>query len=103
MQVAFCANCGKRTGHKRSIGVGTALGALVTGGASLLAVPAYGKRCVICGLTESEAAKTTPAPQTIAEAQQAAEDTAVDTAVGLKWLAIIGFVVAAIIFLFVRS
>ncbi len=99
MQVAYCENCGKMTGHKRAIGVGTALGALVTGGASLLAVPAYGKRCIICGLTESDAAKTTPAPQTIAEAQQAAEDTAV----GLKWLSIIGFVVAAIIFLFVRS
>ncbi len=55
MQVAYCANCGKHTGHKRSVGVGTALGALVTGGASLLAVPAYGKRCVICGLTVEQA------------------------------------------------
>jgi hypothetical protein len=55
MQIAFCENCGKHTGHKRSIGVGTALGAVVTGGASLLAVPAYGKRCVICGLTVEQA------------------------------------------------
>jgi hypothetical protein len=50
MQVAFCANCGKHTGHKRSIGVGTALGALVTVGLSLLAVPFYPKRCIVCGL-----------------------------------------------------
>lgn len=55
MQITFCANCNKYTGHKRAIGAGTVLGALVTGGASLLAVPAYGKRCVICGLTEGEA------------------------------------------------
>ena len=95
MQIAFCTNCGKRTGHKRSIGVGTALGAVVTGGASLLAVPAYGKRCVICGLTESEAA--TPA---VRPTQQSLDDTAL----GMLWLKriFLGFAVI-IIYLIVTS
>lgn len=65
MQVAFCKNCNKHTGHKRAIGAGTVLGAVVTGGVSLLAIPAYSKRCVICGLTEGQAASITsgrPAP-----------------------------------------
>jgi hypothetical protein len=105
MQVAFCQNCGKHTGHKRSIGVGTALGALVTGGASLLAVPAYGKRCVICGLTTEQAWALRPAtaphdtsnvmPMT-AEVQhwnssqaQAERQAKQDTMVGYKWLGII--------------
>jgi hypothetical protein len=61
MQVAFCKNCGKHTGHKRSIGAGTVLGALYTSGLSLLAIPAYGKRCVVCGLTETEARGVTSA------------------------------------------
>ncbi len=62
MQVAFCENCGKYTGHKRALGMGTALGALVTGGASLLAVPCYGLRCVICGLTVEQAQALKPQP-----------------------------------------
>ena len=45
----------KHTGHKRNVGIGTALGAVVTGGASLLAVPAYCKRCIIWGLTVDQA------------------------------------------------
>jgi hypothetical protein len=57
MQVAYCDNCKKHTGHKRAIGVGTLLGAVVTSGVSLLAVPAYGKRCIICGLTAVQATK----------------------------------------------
>jgi hypothetical protein len=51
MQVSHCTNCGKSTGHKRNIGVGTLLGALVTGGVSLAAVPFYPKRCIACGFT----------------------------------------------------
>jgi hypothetical protein len=63
MQIAFCENCGKQTGHKRAVGVGTALGALCTGGASLLAVPAYGKRCIVCGLTVAQANAVSPTLQ----------------------------------------
>lgn len=59
MQVAFCKNCNKHTGHERAIGAGTVFGAVVTGGVSLLAIPAYCKRCVICGLTEDQAASVT--------------------------------------------
>jgi hypothetical protein len=66
MRVAYCPNCGKYTGHKRALGAGTILGAVVTGGVSLLAVPVYGKRCVICGLTEAEA---TPRQQEIPQKQ----------------------------------
>jgi hypothetical protein len=55
MQIAYCPNCGKSTGHKRALGAGTVLGAVVTGGASLLAVPFYAKRCIICGLTVEQA------------------------------------------------
>lgn len=68
MQVAFCANCGKHTGHKRNIGVGTALGAVVTGGLSLAAVPAYSKRCVICGLTAGQARRLSPSAQAVRKA-----------------------------------
>jgi hypothetical protein len=57
MQIAYCPNCGKNSGHKRSLGAGTILGTFLTGGLSLLAVPVYGKRCIICGLTVEE---TTP-------------------------------------------
>jgi hypothetical protein len=56
MQIAYCPDCGKNTGHKRALGAGTILRTLLTGGLSLLAVPVYGKRCIICGLTVEEAA-----------------------------------------------
>ncbi len=54
MIIAYCKNCGKATGHKRTIGVGTLLGGALTGGISILAVPLYPKRCVVCGLSTSE-------------------------------------------------
>jgi hypothetical protein len=57
MQISHCANCGKSTGHKRNIGIGTLLGALVTCGFSLLAVPFYPKRCILCGVTEGSRAQ----------------------------------------------
>ena len=43
------------TGHKRALGAGTILCTLLTGGLSLIAVPVYGKRCIICGLTVEQA------------------------------------------------
>lgn len=49
MEYSYCKNCGKMTGHKRNVGIGTFWGALVTGGVSLGAVPFYPKRCIICG------------------------------------------------------
>jgi hypothetical protein len=55
MQIAYCPNCGKDTEHKRALGAGTILRTLLTGGLSLLAVPVYGKGCIICGLTVAEA------------------------------------------------
>jgi hypothetical protein len=55
MQIAYCPNCGKNTEHKRALGAGTILRTLLTGGLSLLAVPVYGKGCIICGLTIAEA------------------------------------------------
>jgi hypothetical protein len=55
MQTAYCPNCGKNTEHKRALGAGTILRTLLTGGLSLLAVPVYGKGCIVCGLTVAEA------------------------------------------------
>ena len=37
------------------LGAGTILRTLLTGGLSLVAVPVYGKRCIICGLTVEQA------------------------------------------------
>jgi len=80
MQVAYCPNCGKNTGHKRALGAGTILGAVVPGGVSLLAVPGYGKRCVICGLTVEEATQK----------QTSTNVTARDQAQG--WLVLLGVI-----------
>lgn len=55
MQIAYCPNCLENTVHKRALGAGTILGTFLTGGLSLLAVPVYGKRCIVCGLTLEEA------------------------------------------------
>jgi hypothetical protein len=60
MQVAFCENCGKHTGHKRNVGIIGKVTALATVGANYLA---YTPRCVICGLTAAEAHSVTPAVQ----------------------------------------
>ena len=54
MQIAYCASCGKDTGHRRALGAGIILRTLLTGGLSLLAVPVYGKHCIICGLTAEQ-------------------------------------------------
>jgi hypothetical protein len=55
LQIAYCPTCGMNTGHKRALGAGTILRTLLTGGLSLIAVPVYGKRCIICGLTVEQA------------------------------------------------
>ena len=92
MEVAYCENCKKHTGHKRNVGVGTALGAVVTGGASLLAVPAYGKRCIICGLTVEQAKELNVTPEQKATAQA-------DAALGNKVLLFGFLILLAIIFI----
>lgn len=51
MEMIYCSNCKKVTGHKRAVGMGTLLGAVSTLGLSLGAVPFYPKRCVVCGAT----------------------------------------------------
>jgi hypothetical protein len=45
----YCPNCGKMTGHKRVIGMGTLIGGVFTLGASLNAIPFYPIRCIVCG------------------------------------------------------
>jgi len=92
VEVAYCENCKKHTGHKRNVGVGTALGAVVTGGASLLAVPAYGKRCIICGLTVEQAKELNVTPEQKATAQA-------DAALGNKVLLFGFLILLAIIFI----
>src|SRR5947209_2013999 len=70
MQISFCQNCGKLTGHKRAIGAGTVLGGVVTGGFSIFAVPFYPKRCVVCGLSTSETDATKPPSSKVTEADK---------------------------------
>jgi hypothetical protein len=80
MQIAYCPDCGKNTGHKRSFGASTILRTLLTGGLSLLAVQVFGKRCMICGLTVEEASPL----------QNSRNVTASDQAQG--WLLLLGVV-----------
>jgi len=49
MDFTHCTNCGKKTGHKRSLGIGTIFAVLLTSGFWLLAIPFYPKRCIVCG------------------------------------------------------
>ncbi len=49
MEKYYCTNCNKKTGHKRSIGLGTLLAVILTGGLWLLAIFFYPKRCILCG------------------------------------------------------
>lgn len=70
MQVAFCANCGKHTGHKRNVGIIGKVTALATVGSNYLA---YTPRCVICGLTAAEAHSVSPARQAKRKAQRKQE------------------------------
>lgn len=49
MNTRLCQNCGRRTWHKRHIGAGTVIAALLTGGLSLWLIPFYPARCAVCG------------------------------------------------------
>jgi hypothetical protein len=49
MEMLDCHNCGKRTGHKRTLGFGTFFAVFLTFGLWILAIPFYPKRCIICG------------------------------------------------------
>jgi hypothetical protein len=81
MQVAYCPNCGKDTGHSRALGAGIILRTLLTGGLSLLAMPVYGKHCIICGL-RAEQANPQDSSGTVAAHDQAQ-----------GWLVLLGVVV----------
>jgi hypothetical protein len=54
MKFQDCRNCGTKTGFKRSLGFGTFIGLLLTGGFLLLALPFYPIRCIKCGGAPSE-------------------------------------------------
>lgn len=56
MQMAYCTNCGKKMGFKRSFGVGTVLMILLTFGLWILILPFYQPRCIGCGSTFLSAA-----------------------------------------------
>jgi hypothetical protein len=89
MRIAYCQNCGKSTGHKRALGAGTIIGAVITGGASLLALPFYSKRCIACGLNAEEGA-----PQAKSARKQEGERQR-DEATG--WLVLLGFMLLLIL------
>jgi len=55
MKVQYCGTCGRRTGHKRSVGIATFFMVLLTFGFWILLIPFYPTRCVVCGLTKYEA------------------------------------------------
>jgi hypothetical protein len=54
MKMAYCQNCGKNTGHKRVLGLGTFFAVILTGGLWLLAIPGYPERCCVCGVSKEE-------------------------------------------------
>jgi hypothetical protein len=69
MTASECNGCKRVTGHKRSIGIGTLIIALLTFGFSLFTIPFYPKRCVICGLADgAKAVVRTPAAKSNAQA-----------------------------------
>lgn len=49
MQFMHCPTCGSSRGFKRSLGVGTIIMIVITGGLGLLFLPLYPKRCIQCG------------------------------------------------------
>ena len=49
MKTYYCHSCNKTTGYKRNLGWGTFFGGIFTLGISLLFIPFYPKRCIICG------------------------------------------------------
>lgn len=73
MEYSFCPNCGKKTGHKRAIGMGTLLGGIFTFGASTLAIPLYPKRCIVCGRKSSEQNEQAPPTENLRKCPMCAE------------------------------
>jgi hypothetical protein len=53
MYMAYCPNCKKETGYKRSIGFGTLFAVILTGGLWLIAILFYPTRCAVCGGSKS--------------------------------------------------
>lgn len=51
MATMYCALCNRPVEAKRHIGAGTVILAVITGGAWLIALPFYRKRCCICKST----------------------------------------------------
>ena len=49
MNFRYCPNCGKETGHKRFLGIGTVIAVFLTLGLWLLVIPFYPIRCIHCG------------------------------------------------------
>jgi len=49
MKFEYCDNCGRNSGFKRNLGIGTLLMVLLTGGLWLLVIPFYPLRCINCG------------------------------------------------------
>lgn len=58
--MAYCPNCKKETGYKRSLGFGTLFAVILTGGLWLIAILFYPDRCVICGSSKTA---TRPKPE----------------------------------------
>lgn len=74
MKFTYCSNCGKKTGHKRSLGFGTFFAAVLTGGLWLLAIPLYPTRCIICGQQEdSDSPNGAPTDLSLKEIKKAKE------------------------------
>ena len=55
MQMLQCPNCGKLTGFKRALGIGTLFMVILTCGFWLLLIPIYPARCINCGLRRGTA------------------------------------------------
>jgi hypothetical protein len=53
MYTAYCPNCKKETGYKRSLGFGTLFAVMLTGGLWLIAILFYPTRCSVCGGSEA--------------------------------------------------
>lgn len=69
MQNLRCDQCDQMTGHKRYIGAGTIILAVVTSGIALLAIPFYPILCMKCG------ADSGTSPDKIAEREKSKQRT----------------------------
>jgi len=49
MTYKHCKGCDRKTGHKRSLGMGTLIMLFLTGGLWLFMIFLYPSRCIICG------------------------------------------------------